>query len=162
MTSAAESPSERNKFLAVVDDTPECVASLRYCCRRARNTGGRAVLLRVIHPADFQHWMAVGDLMREEAREEAELSMQRHADDAHRWSGVMPEIVIREGKPLDEILALIEEDPMIRVLVLAASTEKEGPGPLVSQLTGQMSGSMQVPLIIVPGAMTPEQIDAVT
>ena len=160
--SAAEPQTDRNKFLAVVDDTPECVAALRYCCRRARSTGGRAVLLRVIHPADFQHWMAIGDLMREEAREEAEESMQRHAEDAHRWSGVMPEFVIREGKPLDEILALIDEDPMIRVLVLAASTEKEGPGPLVSQLTGQMSGGMHIPFVIVPGAMTAEQIDAVT
>lgn len=154
--------TERNKFLAIVDDTPECSAALRYCCRRALNTGGRVVLLRVIQPADFQHWMAVENLMREEAREAAEELMHRHADEAHNLSGLMPEIVIREGKIQDEILSLIDEDSMIRILVLAASAEKEGPGPLVTSLAGQLSGSMHVPVIIVPGAMTPEQIDDVT
>lgn len=153
---------QRNKFLAVVDDTPECKSALRYCCRRAKSTGGGVILLRVIQPADFQHWMAVGDLMREEAREEAEALMQPLAADAQHLSGVTPEIVIREGEGVDEILALIEEDQNIRVLVLGASTDKEGPGPLVSRLTGEMAGSMRVPLVIVPGGLSAEEIDSVT
>ncbi len=152
----------RNKFLAVVDDTPECLSALRYCCRRARNTGGSVVLLRVIQPADFQHWVAVQEIMQEEAREEAEELLRRLARDAHHWSGVMPEFTIRQGNTLDEILALIDEDPAIRILVLGASTNKEGPGPLVSKLSGQMAGELHVPLIIVPGGMSPEQIDEVT
>jgi len=82
--------------------------------------------------------------------------------DVFHLTGVMPEVVIREGSRLDETLTLIDEDPDIRILVLGASTNKEGPGPLVSKLSGQMAGELHVPLIIVPGGMSPEAIDAVT
>ncbi len=152
----------KNKFMAVVDDTPECRSALRYCCRRAKNTGGAVILLRVLEPADFQHWVAVQEIMQEEAREEAGELLQKLANDVAHWSGLMPEITIREGNKLDEILALIDEDPDIRILVLGASTDKAGPGPLVSKLSGQMAGELHVPLIIVPGAMTLDQIDDVT
>ncbi len=162
MTESDSEEHRRNKFLAVVDDTPESQSALRYCCRRAMNTGGAVTLLRVLEPGDFQHWVAVQEIMQEEAREEAEALMERLAQDAFHLAGVTPEVVIREGTRLDEILNLIDEDPDIRILVLGASTNKEGPGPLVSKLSGQMAAEMHVPLIIVPGGMTPEQIDDVT
>jgi hypothetical protein len=152
----------RTKFLAVVDDTPESSSALRYCCRRAKNTGGSVILLRVLEPADFQHWVSVQEIMQEEARQEAEELMAKLTQDVFHLTGVMPEVVIREGSRLDETLTLIDEDPDIRILVLGASTNKEGPGPLVSKLSGQMAGELHVPLIIVPGGMSPEAIDAVT
>ncbi|MDP6346284.1 MAG: universal stress protein [Alphaproteobacteria bacterium] len=153
---------ERTKFLCVVDDSPECRLALRFAFRRAARTGGGVVLLYVIEPADFQHWMAVENLMREEAREEAENIVQTLAEEASKWSGIMPEFVIREGRKQDEILALLEEAPEIRLLVLGASPDKEGPGPLVSALAGQFAASMRVPITVVPGDLTMDQIDAVT
>jgi len=162
MNEAAEKKSHRRSFLVVVDDTPECRVALRFASMRAKKTGGGVVLLHVIEPADFQHWMAVENLMREEAREEAELLLQGLAAEVHEWSGIMPEYRIREGRKLDEILALLEAEPSIRVLVLGASPDAEGPGPLVSRLAGQISGSMPVPITVVPGNMTPEQIDDVS
>ena len=44
------------------------------------------------------------------------------------------EEIIREGKKGEEILKLIDEDEDIAVLVLGASAEAAGPGPLVSSL----------------------------
>lgn len=152
----------RSKFLVVVDDTPECRTALRFASRRARGTGGGVVLLRVIEPADFQHWAAVEKLMREEAREEAEKLLTALASQVNESAGIMPEYTIREGHPAEQILALIEEDKSIRILVLGASPDKEGPGPLVSRLAGQMSGSMRVPITLVPGSLTNEEIDEVT
>jgi len=67
MTSAA-SPAPDRVFLVVADDSAELEVALRYACRRARKTGGRVALLAVVEPSDDQHWMAVGDLMKEEAR----------------------------------------------------------------------------------------------
>ena len=150
------------KFLVVVDDTPECRVALRFACRRAMRTGGGVVLLRVIQPADFQHWLAVAERMREEAREEAEYLLQQLAAEVNDWAGVMPEFMIREGGTRDEVLGLIEEDPGIRILVLGASPDKEGPGPLVSSLAGQMSGSMSIPVTVVPGNLTENQVDELT
>ena len=152
----------RSKFLVVVDDTPECRTALRFASRRARRTGGGVVLLRVIEPADFQHWAAVEKLMREEAREEAEKLLTALASQVNESAGIMPEYTIREGHPAEQILALIEEDKSIRILVLGASPDKEGPGPLVSRVAGQMSGSMRVPITLVPGSLTNEEIDEVT
>ncbi|MDP7053960.1 MAG: universal stress protein [Alphaproteobacteria bacterium] len=152
----------RWKFLCVVDDSPECRLALRFAFRRAARTGGGVILLYVIEPADFQHWMAVENLMREEARKVAEEVLQTLADEVNEWSGIMPEFSIREGRKQDEVLALLEEEPEIRLLVLGASAEKDGPGPLVTALAGPLSANMRVPVTVVPGNLNIQQIDEIT
>ncbi|MBM3491665.1 MAG: universal stress protein [Alphaproteobacteria bacterium] len=150
------------KFLVIVDDTPECRTALRFASLRAKKTGGRVIMLRVIEPVDNQHWAAVGRLMREEQRQEAEKLLQGLAAEAQGYAGLLPEYAIREGRRLGEILALIDQDPDIRVLMLGASPAKEGPGPLVSKLAGQMSGSMPVPITLVPGNLSLDEIEEMT
>jgi nucleotide-binding universal stress UspA family protein len=75
--------------------------------------------------------------------------------------GVNPELVIREGDPVTEILAQVREDPAISILVLGASHEKSGPGPLVTQLS-KSSGNLPVPITIVPGDMSKERLEEIT
>ncbi|MCW5731914.1 MAG: universal stress protein [Alphaproteobacteria bacterium] len=156
--------NRRTKFLVVVDQTPECRTALRFATQRARKVGGNVILLHVIEPPapDGQQWMSVANLMQEEAREQAEQLMQQLASQVHAESGINCELVIREGRKRDELLGLISEDPSIRILVLGAASGGEGPGPLVSALAGQMSGSMRVPITVVPGNLSNEQIDALT
>jgi len=162
MSNEAHAPSRRNKFLVVVDDTPECRTAIRFACRRAWHVGGGVILLRVIEPPDFQHWMGVEQVMREEAREAAEELLKSLADDISKDTNLVPEFVIRDGYVKDELLSLIEEDPDIRILVLAASPDTGGPGPLVKSLVGEMSGTFAVPITVVPGNLTDQQLDAVT
>ncbi|MFP6697930.1 MAG: universal stress protein [Alphaproteobacteria bacterium] len=152
----------RRKFFCVVDDSPECRLALRFAFRRAARTGGGVILLYVIEPADFQHWVAVENLMKEEAREAAEEVLQTLADEVSQWSGIMPEFAIREGRKQEEVLTLLEDEPEIRLLVLGASAEKDGPGPLVSALAGPMSGALRVPVTVVPGTLSIDQIDEIT
>ena len=59
------------------------------------------------------------------------------------------------------ILDLIEEDEDIAILVLAAGTGKEGPGPLVSNLA-KAAGDYPIPVAIVPGHLTDEELDAMS
>lgn len=150
------------KLLVVVDDTPECGNAIRFAARRARLVGGGVKLLNIIHPRDFQHWVAVEEVMSEEAHEEAEVLLRSMAVDMKRDHGVEPELVVREGNPSGEILALIKEDLEIRVLVLGAGTGLEGPGPLVSLFSGQLLGSLPIPVTIVPGHLAMERIDEIT
>ena len=138
-------------FLVVVDETEEMKVALRFACLRARRTGGRVALLYVIEPAEFQHWMAVGDLMREEARSEGEQLLQRLAAQVNELVGTIPVLYVREGKVRDELFKLLDEEPRISVLVLGANTGSRGPGPLVSALTGKMIGKLRVPITVVPG-----------
>ena len=152
----------RRKFFCVVDDSPECRLALRFAFRRAARTGGGVILLYVIEPADFQHWVAVENLMKEEAREAAEAVLQTLADEVSQWSSIIPEFAIREGRKQEQVLTLLEDEPEIRLLVLGASAEKDGPGPLVSALAGAMSGALRVPVTVVPGTLSIDQIDEIT
>lgn len=151
----------RRKFLAVIDDTPECTRAVVYAARRAERTSGALALVYVIEPSGFQHWIGVENIMRAEAMDEAEATLARFADIARRHGSVEPELVIREGTPSDEIMALIAEDEDIAILVLAAGADKEGPGPLVSSLAGKLSATFPIPITIVPGTLTDEEIAAI-
>jgi len=162
MAQSEEKAGNERVFLVVVDDSDEMHAALRYACRRARHTGGRVALLRVIAPAEFQHFAAIGNLMAAEARAEAETLLTRLAGQLQQISGEMPAIHVREGDPRDELLALIDEDPSISILVLAAGTGSEGPGPLISALTGRAVNRLRIPLTIVPGNLTDRVIDSLT
>ncbi len=160
----SERPEEsvERVFLAVVDQSEELRVALRFASLRAKNTGGRVALLYVIEPADFQHWMAVEDLMRDERRQEAEEVLRKFSAQVQEWSGKTPVLYVREGKMREELLKLIDEDQGISILVLAAATGTAGPGPLVSSLAGKMSERLRVPLTVVPGNLTDEQIESLT
>jgi nucleotide-binding universal stress UspA family protein len=145
-----------------VDDTEELSQALRFACRRAVRTGGRVALLYVIEPAEFQHWASVGDLMREERRGEAEEMLQVVASVVQKRTKTTPVLYIREGKIRDELIKLIDEETAISVLVLGAATGEGGPGPIVSYIVGKMAGRLRIPITIVPGALSDEQIDAIT
>jgi nucleotide-binding universal stress UspA family protein len=153
-------PAVPRIFLVVVDDTEEMRVALRYAALRARHTGGKVALLYVIEPSDLQQWMAVENLMREERREEAEALLAKFSAEVSELCGTLPIAFIREGHRRDELLALLAEEPSISILVLAAGTGAEGPGPLVTQLVGKMSGRMRVPITVVPGSLSDEQIAA--
>lgn len=147
----------RRKFLAVIDDTPECERAVAYAGHRAKNTGGTLVLLYVIEPGDFQHWLGVEQIMRQEAREEASGILDARAEATRQSIGIDCEKVIREGMREEEIHALIEEDQDIAILVLAASAEKEGPGPLVQSIAGK-GAAFPIPVTVVPSSLTDEDI----
>jgi len=149
-------------FLVIVDRTEELKVALRYACRRALHTGGRLSLLCVIEPPEGMGWMAVEQLAQSEGRQEAEEKLQELSAKVVEWTGQMPSIHIREGRPLDELLKLIEEDPSISILVLGADAGPKGPGPLVTALSGKQVAKLRVPLTIVPGNLTDEQIDLLT
>ncbi|MGC9418591.1 MAG: universal stress protein [Rhodovulum sp.] len=148
------------KFLVILDDSRECLNAMRFAAMRAAKTGGGVQILSVIPPDEFNHWIGVGEIMREEARERIEAHFEVFAKWMRDRQGIDPELVIREGEPVPEILAQIRDDPQIGVLVLGAGVDKKGPGPLVSQLT-KSSGSLPVPMTIVPGGLSKEGLEAV-
>jgi len=148
------------KFLVVVDETEECDRAIYFAARRAVRIGGAVVLLRVIETEDRnQQWLGVADIMKAEALEEANAALDRAGARANGAAGITPERVVREGDRSEEILKLIDEDEDIALLVLAAGTGKEGPGPLVSSL-GKMAGTFPIPIAVVPGQLSDEELDA--
>ncbi|WP_371348441.1 universal stress protein [Ancylobacter sp. IITR112] len=154
-------PGHRRKFLVLADDTPECDRALYYAARRAARTGGAVVLLAVLQLEEApSQWLGVADLMRAEATDKAEARLDLLAARAHGISGVDSERVVREGAVADQIVAVIEQDEDIAILVLAAGTGKEGPGPLVASLAKGLWASLPVPITLVPGSLSDGEIDA--
>ena len=149
------------KFLVILDDSRECLNAMQYAAMRAANSGGSVTILSIIPPEEFQHWIGVGDLIRAEKRESIEAHFEVFASWMRKKKGVYPELVIREGSPVQEILAQIRDDPQIVVLVLGAGTDPGGPGPLVSSLS-KNSGSLPVPITIVPGQLSKDQLEDIT
>jgi len=149
------------KFLVVLDDSRECLNAMRFAAMRASHTKGGVAILAVIPPDEFNHWIGVGEIMRAEARERIEVHFEVFAKWMRDKQGVDPELIIREGEPLHEIMGLINEDPDIGVLVLGASDDNKGPGPLITHMSKQ-AGSLPIPLTIVPGDISKERLEAIT
>lgn len=149
----------RRKFLVIIDDTPECERAVHYAANRARSTNGVLLLMFVIEPSDFQHWLGVEEIMKAEAREQAEATIAKFAADVREGVGLEPETAIRMGTTVDEIFSLIEEDQDIAILVLAAGSAKDGPGPLVSSIAGR-GAAFPIPVTVIPVSLSDEDIDA--
>lgn len=149
----------RRKFMAVVDDTPECIRAVRYAGRRAKNSNGGLVLCYIIPEQENQQWIGVQEIIRAEAREAAEAIVNRAAENVREAIGIEPEVVIREGDRAEQINAAVEEDRDVAILVLAAGPAKDGPGPLVS-LIASRGKAFTIPVTVLPDGLDDADIDA--
>jgi nucleotide-binding universal stress UspA family protein len=150
------------KLLVIVDESPEVEGALFYAAGRASHTSGQIVLLYVIEPEN-QFWDAVRQVQLDEQTNKAKALFRlfRRKLTNAGYDKVFLEEVIREGKLVDTIRQQIEDDEDVAVLVLGASKEATGPGPLVSSLAaGATAGNFPIPITIVPGELSPEEIQA--
>lgn len=147
------------KFVVVVDNTDECDRAIHFASGRAAHTiGGRVSLFRALPKAQFMHWMAAEDMARDEAWMETEELMRGIASRIYDHVGLNSEIIIVEGDEKECLLDLLQNDEEIFALILGA---KEGgnPGPLVEYFSGEISGTLPCPVVIVPGTLSPDRID---
>jgi nucleotide-binding universal stress UspA family protein len=150
----------RPKFMVVVDETPECERAIRFAARRAARLGASMLMVAVTEPPESFEWLGVGDAMRAEAEEEATARLDAAAAAARAAAGVEPERMVRLGEPAAEILEVIRDDEDVAFLVLATGSGGEGPGPLLSAIAGQAAAAFPIPVVIVPGGLSDEEIDA--
>lgn len=152
----------KRKFLVVVDETPECESALAFAASRAKRTKGQLALLYVVEPGiEFQHWLGVEEVAREEGLNKAKAVFRLFGLKLRSMGleDIVPEEIVREGIKAEEITKTIEEDEDIGVLVLGASKDPSGPGPLVSTLAGgRLAGTFPVPITVVPGHLSIEEI----
>jgi len=148
-------------FMVIVDDSPEAAKALRYACNRARNRRGRVALLRVIEPINFGHFLTINDRAAAEAETEARdllKTLQPHVQDL---SGADPIFFIEHGEVQPTVVKTLADHPEVSIFVLAAA-EGSNPGPLVGALANKIINQVNVPVVVVPGGLTEEQIDAIS
>jgi nucleotide-binding universal stress UspA family protein len=150
----------KRKYLVVIDDTEECDRAVFWAAKRAGRTKSQVVMLRVIETAERnQQWLGVADIMQAEALEAAKAILDKFSARAKKIANIKVDMVIREGDTSQQISTLIDEDADIGILVLAAGTGKEGPGPLITTLS-KTAGQFPIPVAIVPGHLSDDEIDA--
>ena len=153
----------RRKFLLVVDESQEVESALYYAASRVQRSSGSLVMLYVIEPGEYQPWAGVRQVQHDEETTKAKALFRlfRRKLVLAGFEAIEVEDIVREGKTAEEVVKLIGEDEDIAVLVLGASPDVQGPGPLVSSLAaGNAAGGFPVPVTVVPGKMSLEDIKA--
>lgn len=147
--------------MVVIDSTQECINALQFAGLRAKRTGAGIVMLYVIEPDQFQHWVGVAEAIHEEQHNEAVKKLELLVREIETLCGITPEYVIRNGIRVHQVRKLIGEDTQISILVLGAGNSKKGPGPLVTQLAFENSNTLSIPITIIPQSMSFEDLQIV-
>lgn len=148
------------KYLVCVDARDESKIALRLACMKANARGSEVCMLHVVQPADFQTLGAIADRMREERRQEGQELLGTLAEEAYSTYGIRPATVLREGSIGDEIIAAANEDAEVNMIALgiAQHSTSSSRGKLAAWLASQLGSKLFVPLLMVPGNLTDQQL----
>ena len=149
-------------ILVIADGSKEMEVALQYACARSKKTDRKIIIATFIEPIDVLTTQGVEEIMKNEAREEAEVKLQKASSIVKESTGLIPILQLREGNIIDELIALIGEEKDINVLVLAANLDEKGPGPIINALTTKEYSRLRIPLMIVPGNFSKEHIALIT
>jgi len=154
-----------NRYILVIaDNSPEMKIALEYACARSKKTGRKIMIATFIEPLDVLTTKGVTEIMKNEAREEAEKLLQKTSSVVKDKTGEMPALAVREGDTIAELKKLIEEEININVLVLAAKsdTKDKDSNSIINSLVSQEITNMRVPVMIVPGNFSKDHIALIT
>ena len=154
--------SDDRYILVIADGSSEMKIALEYACARSKKTNRKIIIATFIEPIDVLTTQGVTEIMKNEAREEAEARLKKASSIVKESTGMVPVLNIREGEVIEELIALVEEEENINVLVLAASPEDQGPGPIINALTSKEYSRLRIPIMIVPGNFSKEHIALIT
>lgn len=152
--------SSNRLFLVVADDSKELHQALYYAARRAATAGGEIALFRCIEPIEGQLWGGVTEIMEAETEQASKTLLKNLSDYCEKLGTPKPRTFVKKGIVHEELFNLINNEQSIRVLVLGVSTEHGNPGPLINYIINKGSNECRVPITIVPGNLSDEQIDA--
>ena len=152
------SPLEKSKYLVGIDQHDESKVALRLACMKANARGSQVIMVHVITPADFQTLGAIADRMREERKREGQQLLSELAEEAYSTYGIRPQTVLREGPTGDEILEAALVDAYVSMIVIGIAEHGTGRGKLASWLATQLGNKLLIPLLMVPGNLTDQQL----
>jgi hypothetical protein len=148
-------------YLVVIDETSEAEVALHFASRRAAKTGGSVHILSLAPKPEFMQWGGVQATMEDEARARAEALVMGAAGRIMVESGIRPAITVQVGDAVQAVRKTLAETADIAALVLGAAP-KGAPGPLVSHFTGHDAGTLPCPVMIIPGSLDRDAIEALS
>ena len=129
---------------------------------RAKNSGGSVLLLYVIEPKELQHFAGIEKIMVKEAKEEAKNVLAELAESAMKDFNLKVQTITSNGKKYNQIVDLINKDKSISILVLGEAPDGMGSNDLINKFTAGLTRSINIPLTIVPGNLSIEDLGKIT
>ncbi len=161
MSKKNEQNLKKANYLVCVNAEEYSEVALHFTCHLAKKNNGSILLLHVIEPADFQTIGMIAEKMRKEKHAESQELLNELAGKAKEWSGIMPIVMVREGLIEDEIIAVVEEDPTIKMLVTGVSSESSKKSKIIPPIVSAIGSKLKIPMLIVPGTLTNEEMELV-
>lgn len=149
-------------YLIIADGSSEFSIAEHYAARIALARRAHIAIAHITDLEEFVHWGKVEAMMRRDLRAQAEKAIWQVAKNMNENYDLYPSLHIREGKMIDKIIDIIDEDKQIRALILAGSTNTSNQGPLISYFSGKGMSRLRIPVIIIPGHLDKPAIDAIT
>lgn len=157
MTTPKDKPA---KFLVCVAENEASTTALRLACMKAKRRGDGVDVLSVLEPMDSQPLFGIGDRIGTERREQAEALLQELSAIAYEECGITPTLHLREGKLGEQIVAAVMEDSDVHMLVIGLMPDSPTGKKLVAWLSERMGDGLLVPMMLVPGNLTDQQLEA--
>ena len=149
-------------YLVIADGSDEFSVAIHYAARTVRARRAGLAIAHITDLEDFVHWGKVEAMMRHDLRVQAEKDIWQIAKTINEDHDIYASLYIKEGAVVDKIIEIIEEDKTIRGLILAGASNASNQGPLVTYFSGKGMGKLRIPVIIVPGHLDVEAINAIT
>ena len=108
------------------------------------------------------HFAGVENVMKTEAYEKANTILEELKKDVLTNFGFNVECKIDQGKKYDKIVDLVNKDETISILVLGAAPEGKGTNVLIQRFSIGLTASVHIPLTIVPGNLTNDELLKIT
>ncbi len=163
MNETSKSLLSKPKFLVCIDEKDHTRVALQFACIKAKKTGANLALIYVIDPVDFNTFFSVADSWRKEHWDKAEKLVLQLCEEVHKHSGIIPSIVFREGVITQEIVEVADEDNDINMLILGAAPDgSTNKNRILPTITASIGDKLHIPVLIVPGNLTDQQIEELT
>jgi len=148
------------KFLAISDETEECMSALVFAAMRAKAVGAGLIILRCARVPGVGGWIGLDKDISQDAIDAARVKATQHVDTVEARTGMKAELHVSDEEAVDAIRKLVDSDTAIKVLILAAGAGRAGPGPLVSRLAkGKPLAARPIAVTVIPGDLTDKQLD---
>ena len=151
----------KRTYLVVVDDSAESRVALRFAARRALKTDGKIEVLGIVEPQDFVQFGGVQSAIEEEQRLRIEGVVSSAVGEILDQSGLEANVIIRQGEAVRTVRDYLEGRDEVAALVLGAAPSGN-PGPLVANFTGNDAGLLPCPVMIIPGSLADERLEALS
>jgi len=146
------------RFLVCVNNNEHSLTALKFAALKAKYLNANVDLVHVIDTTEFQGMLSVNEAMLDELFVKAEDFLQQFLEKANDISKIYPSVSLETGDIKNKILKMIEQDNSITLVIIGISTKSPSNDTLIPWLIENISSKMQIPIMIIPGNLTEENL----